>query len=450
VQRWKIIYVAILAALVAILLVGCLRISAEDLYSLPKVSDEYLRLQWHIDEILAQGAEFSPPRGGPNRQSVHLIDLDGSGINEVIAFFSVPGDSALRIYIFRMVDGDYTIAEIIEGVGTAIESVRYVDMDGDGVSEIIVGWQMGEALKHMTIYSIRDLHAVQLTQPVEYEGIAVFNLTGHGNLDVITVRHASQESGAAAEVFVLMPDGEIVSAEARLSYGIDTITRVLTGHLVDGVPAIFVESEGRFDSGDLVTDICIYDDGGFMNISLKLPSGVSEETVRETVRMRILSSDINSDGIIKVPVPRLLRAQSETAYYAIDWYSFNSSGTSSLALTTYHNNTDEWFLILPFDWRGRVSVRREDVVTGERTVIFSYIPGNDGPHEDFLKIHRITGDAREERARLPGRVMLISEGTAVYAFELLAAPNSFGLTFNEALIMGNFRLIYSDWLAGTI
>jgi len=125
-------------------------------------------------------------------------------------------------------------------------------------------------------------------------------------------------------------------------------------------------------------------------------------------------------------------------------------GHSRLALTTYHNTFDEWFLILPFDWREKVSVRREDNVSGERTVVFSYITGQEGPFEDFLKIYKLTGDMGEERARLPGRVMLMSEGTAVYAFELLTAPDSFGLTFNEASIRENLRLIYSDWLAGII
>jgi hypothetical protein len=345
-----------------------------------------------------------------------------------------------------MVDGDYAVAEVIEGVGTAIESVRYVDMDGDGTMEIVVGWQMGEALKHMEIYSIKDFHAVLLGS-AEYESITVYDLNGDGNDDVIAVRLPSQETGAVAEVFMLMPDGEMVSAEARLSNNIDIISRVLTGRLIDGIPAIFVESEGRFDDGILVTDICVYHEGHLVNISVKGPSGISEETVRAR---RILSSDVNNDGIIKVPMPRILQAQSETVYHAIDWYSFNSFGSSRLALTTYHNNMDEWFLILPLDWRGRVSVRREDVVTGERTVIFSYIAGEDGPYEDFLKIFRMTGEMREERAMLPGRVRLATEGMAVFAFELLEPPNSFGLTFDEALIRDNFRLLFSDWLAGTI
>ena len=440
----KVIFAAFLTAIAVVNLPGCLRITADELYSLPQVSEEYLKLQASIDSVLNLGAEFSPPASGPNRQTVQLKDLNGDGVDEAIVFFSEPGDSALKLYIFEVVDGDYVVAEVIEGVGTAFESVRYVDMSGDGVSEIVVGWQMSPALKHMSIFSIKDFHSILLASS-EYTWLTVYDLTGDGSDDVIALRLPSNELGAVAEVFNLMPDGEIVSSEARLSIGIETISRVLTGRLVDNVPALFVESEGSFEDGGLVTDICIYQDGSFTNISAQGAGGISEGTVRT----HMLSSDINSDGTVEVPMPRRLKAQSETAYYAIDWYVFDSAGQDSLTMTTYHNISDEWFLILPFDWRGKVSVRREDSVPGERTVIFSYIAGEDGPYEDFLKIYKLSGDRGEEQARLPGRVKLLSEGAAVYAFEMLAEPNSFGLTFYEALIKENFRLIYPDWLAGS-
>ena len=434
---------AMLLTMAIMLLSGCLNVTADELYKLPMASDEYIRLEGHINQVLTQGAEFSPPISGPNRQSVQLKDLSGDGTNEVITFFSVLGDSTLKIVIFEMVDGDYAVAEIIDGIGTDFESVRYVDMDGDGIMEIVVGWQMSAALKHMSIFSIRDFHSVEIAW-ADYSEMIVFDIDGDGNDDVIVFRLPTSESGAVAEMFKLMPDGEVISLEARLSSGIDTITRVLTGRLIDGTPAIFVDSEGRFDGGGIVTDILVYRDGSFTNISIKGPGSISEETVRT----RVFSADINQTGIIKVPMPRRLMAQSETAYYAIDWYAYNSMGHSSLALTTYHNNFDEWFLILPFDWRGRVSVRREDVVSGERTVIFSYIAGEDGPYQDFLKVYRISGEMRMERASLDNRVMILADGAFAYAFELLAEPNSFGLTFDEALIRDNFRLIHSEWLVG--
>jgi len=440
------IIISLLTIITAVLLTGCLRITADELYSLPEVSDEYLRLQAHINVLLNQGSEFAPPTGGPNRQAVQLIDLTGNDTNEVIAFFSVPGESTLRVYIFEFVDGDYAVAEIIEGVGDAIESVRYVDMDGDGTKELVIGWQMGTALKYMSIYSISGFHSEVLVSGVEYSELAVYDISADDTEDVIVFRLPTPETGAVAEVYSLMRDGEIVREEARLSSGIESISRILTGTLFDGKPAIFVDSEGTFENGSLVTDVLAKHRDEFLNVSLVIASGVSEDNVRH----RMASSDINKDGIIKVPSLRRLIAQSETEYFAIDWNAFYSSGQRRLILTTYHNNFDEWFLILPHDWREKVSVRREDAVPGERTIIFSYFANAEGPHEDFLKIFKLSGDTAEERATQGDRKVLLVEGTAAYAFEILAPPNSFGLSFNEDLIKENFRLIYSDWITGSI
>ena len=424
-----------------ILASGCMNILAEDLYALPQLSEGYVRLQNKINDVLSEGAELSPPTRGVNRQAVQLRDLTGNGVDEVIAFFSIPSEGMLNVYIFTIEDGDYSVAEIIELTGMAFDSVRYVDMDGDGVKEIVIGWQMGPALRQMEIFSVRDFHAVSLTR-TEYIEFIDFDLTGNGNNDVIVIDPLTQEQGTPISVYMLMPDGELIMSSARLSNGVDVISRILTGRLSDNTPAVFVESEGRFEEGNrLVTDVLIYHENELVNITVKGASGISDETVRT----RMNSSDINRDGIIKIPIPRELRAQSETQYYAIDWLTFNRNGYSTLALTTYHNNNDEWFLILPFDWRERVSVRREDGVAGERTVVFSYIQSYN-EIIDFLKIYKITGDLRETRADLPGRQRLLSQGSAVYAFELLSPPNSFGLTFDENLIRDNFRLMYLDWL----
>jgi len=446
VSRAKILIVIILSVVGSILLSGCLlRISADDLYRLPQVSEDYLRLQGHINTVLGEGAEFAPPISGPNRQSVQLKDLNGDGINEVIAFFRIPGYSTLKIYFFEMIDGDYSVAMIIEGAGTAIESIRYVDMDGDGIMEVIVGWQLGDALKHMEIYSVIDF-SPELIHSAEYEGITVFDINADRNDDVIVVRLSTVDSSAVAQVFMRTEEKENITSKVSLSNGIETISRVFRGTLIGGEPALFIESEGRFDYGSFVTDIVAFRNGEFTNISRRESSGVSEQTVRQR---RILSADINNDDIVKVPNPRRLRSDAETAHYVMDWYSFAINGASRLELTTYHNPTDEWFLIIPPDWSDRIVVRREDVVSGERSIIFSYIAGEDSPAEDFLSIHRLTGDAREARSALPGRVRLISEGTSIYAFELLAPEDSIGLTFNEEIVAENFRLIFSDWLAGT-
>jgi len=241
----------------------------------------------------------------------------------------------------------------------------------------------------------------------------------------------------------LMPDGEMVSRKAQLSAGVEAISRVIRGRLGNGVPAIFVES--KINTSNVVTDILFYQEDQLVNISLSSTSGVSDDTVRT---LSIYCQDINGDGITELPIPRLLKAQSQTNYYSYDWYVYYSNGTRRLAYTTYHNNSDGWFIVIPPDWRERVSIRRDDSVQGERTLVFSFIDEINDEYQDFLKIYTLSGDDREDRARLAGRFRLRSEGETVFAAEILQGADSYGIAVAKDVVVSNFRLIVSEWITG--
>ena len=79
---------ALLAAALTLLLSGCFVKTVDELYTLPRHSDEYDRLELAIDAVLSgQSAVYSAPVSGPNQQSVQLADLDGDGQEEAIAVF---------------------------------------------------------------------------------------------------------------------------------------------------------------------------------------------------------------------------------------------------------------------------------------------------------------------------------------------------------------------------
>ena len=86
---------------------------------------------------------------------MQLTDLDGDGVEEAVAFFRSSNDERpLKIYIFRAVEDSYEQAAVIEGSGTAIYSIRYVDMDRDGRREILVGWRISPEIQALGVYSI--------------------------------------------------------------------------------------------------------------------------------------------------------------------------------------------------------------------------------------------------------------------------------------------------------
>ena len=139
-------------------------------------------------------------------------------------------------------------------------------------------------------------------------------------------------------------------------------------------------------------------------------SPVSEDTVRGDI---VYCRDINSDGIKEVPIPRSLPSTNENAYRVLDWYAYSSSGTRKLVLTTYHNSSDGWYLVLPDEWGDDITLRREDSVSGERAVIFSVWRGENLPPEDFLIIYALSGENREDKAKRDGRFILLTEDEVI-------------------------------------
>ncbi len=440
-MRRKRALAALLLALATLLLSGCMNSTIDELLSLPQPSEEYLELQKSIDEILASGAVYSAPSAGSYRQSVQLYDVNGDGTNEALAFFSMAGEKPLKIYIFRLRGSGYETAAVIEGDGTEIASISYLDMNKDGWAEIVVGWKMGSEIQMLNIYSLKGF-AVSSVAATDYNEYLTADLDGNGREDLLVMREVGGDDAGCVVCYSMTGDGETESSEARMSPGSKSVAKAVTGQLSDGVAALFVESV--YGGTGLITDIFISRNGQLQIISTR-GEGVSESTVRYyTVYCR----DINGDGVMEIPIPRSLPAQGETGYRALDWYSYSSRGLTNLAVSTYHNYSDSWYLILPKNWRGNVTVRREDSATGERAVVFSVWNGEDKPVTDFLKIIALSGENRAEAAVRGTRQVLKREDEVIYSAELLLDSEEWEYMVDFQYLREHFSLIYSEWITG--
>ena len=153
-----------LAALLAALglmgtLSGCslnLAAAPEDLYTLPQLPAEYAELNHSIRQLIEAGAEYAAPTAGTNLQPLQMVDLDGDGQEEAVAFLRRGSDErALKIYIYERTESGYAQSAVIEGSGTAIYSVDYRDLDGDGRQEILVSWKVGPEVQALSVFTLR-------------------------------------------------------------------------------------------------------------------------------------------------------------------------------------------------------------------------------------------------------------------------------------------------------
>ena len=428
---------------------GCgFSFSPEELYSLPQLPAEYTELNNCINQVIESGAEYAAPVSGSNIQSVQLEDLNGDGEEEAVAFFRNTADEKpLKIYIFTAEEETYRQTAVIEGTGTSIYSIAYEDLDQDGIKELLVGWRVNTDMQALSVYTLRSGRPEELIQGTSYVRYAVNDLNQDGLWELVVLRADEENNGIADYYcwqegeFQLRTSARITSTMAELSQQ----GKVRSGVLQDETPALFVT--GVEESAWMATDILAVKNGELVNILLSDVTGVSSEIAPFC---SLYPEDINGDGVTEVPHPESIPAWGNVAEEPcrrIDWYAYASDGTKTLAMSTYHNVDDGWYLRLPDSWRDQILITRTAGAEAS-TVTFSIQGDGTEPPRDFLRITKLTGSNREIQATRAGRIILRRQPEIIYTAELLEANSGWEYGLTEDEVREAFNLITTEWTAG--
>lgn len=97
-----------------------------------------------IETFLPSGSKLLPPESPGGLEAIQKHDVNGDGIEEVIVTYRT-GEKEKRPYIMllRKQNGHWKKAWTYAGQGYEIDTVRFADITGNGVPELLVGWKMG-------------------------------------------------------------------------------------------------------------------------------------------------------------------------------------------------------------------------------------------------------------------------------------------------------------------
>ena len=273
----------------------------------------------------------------------------------------------------------------------------------------------------------------------------VSDLTVAGLSDLFVLRFNPEERTGVAELYTSI-DGQIErEPEASMSVGVGAIKRIIAGKIENGIPAILVAS--TYEESGIITDVFAIRDGVFCNITAETETGLSALTVRNYY---VYATDIDSDGVIELPEPTQLPSASGTentdTYWTIHWYSLSLDGSRTQKITTYHNYSAGWYVVLPDLWDGNLTVSRSEAVSGVRGYVFSHWYGADRESREIFTIYAFTGDNRETLATSDGRFILGTKGDVTFAASL--GTDTWGKSMTEEELKTWFRYIRVDWNTG--
>lgn len=431
--------ICFLIAVMAIL-AGCTVQTMEEMYRLPRRSEEYNDLQKAIDSAMS-GLEYSAPLSGENQQTVQIADIDGDGQDEYLLFAKGNHEKPLRILVFRDVGDTFVNTDTIECNGSFFDQVEYVNMDGrDGV-EIVVGRQLNDqVMRSVSIYSVVDGEVTQHVS-VNYSKFLTADLDGDGLSELFLLRPGQTENDNGVAELYSMKSGTMERyKEVNLSQPVDKLKRIIVGKMDGGKTGVYVASA----VGDtaLMTDIYTVIDQELVNVTLSNESGTGVRTMRN---FYIYADDIDNDGVVELPSLITMQPMSGTiggdAHHLIRWYAMSPTGAEIDKMYTYHNFVDEWYLQLD----SQLAPRLVAVNRGYQTELYLWDKAYKHT-EKILTVFTFSGQNKNEQGLSENRFVLHRTDSVVYAALLEDAAAKYGLT-RESVVY-SFRMIQQDWKTG--
>ena len=436
-SRIRKIFAAVLAVL---LLTGCSMRTLDELYLVPKRSEEYNDLQSAIDRNIGK-LEYCAPLSGENVQTVQMADLDGDGTQEYLLFAKGTSDKPLQILLFRQEEGEYVLSDTIQSPGSAFDVVEYARLDDKPGYELIVGCQISDQVtRSVSVYSFQRGKAVALMS-ANYTKLLPYDINADGRSELMVLHPGeSDEANGLAELYYYAGGIMERSNQVSMSESTDRLKRIVAGKLHGGQLAVYVAS--AVGESAIITDVFAMVDDHFTNVSLSNESGTSVQTLRNYY---VYADDIDNDGVVELPDLITMRSPLDmniaTMQYLIRWYAMAADGSEVEKAYTYHNFQGGWYMTLDSGWASRVAVLQ----IGNAYGFYVWDESFDSAQK-LLTVYTLTGNDREEQAGVDNRFVLHKTDAVIYAANLDVSSAAYGLT-QDALVK-RFHLIHQDWKTG--
>jgi hypothetical protein len=310
-----------------------------------------------VMQFLPPGSQLTVPLNPAESSAVALHDLTGNGSPEVIAFYKTEKtDYEIGVLVLSQSGGNWKKTASFTGIGRELDYVDYVDMTGDGIPEMLIGWGGGDGLnKELSVYSLKENQPVELLkQP--YSVMAVGDLAGNREQELALVVHDNNNLVSKAEVYG-PTDGKLSKwTEIQLDGNVNGYEQAVIGKASPTKNGIFIEA--GLGAHSAMTELLILENGQL----LRPLAGTREEMELTFKPYSLYSEDINDDGIIEIGIHTQPPGTDEMAMAEIPWISsyYQWDGKSGLKHMEDHFQSTRLGIDfrIPDKWKDKFTVER--------------------------------------------------------------------------------------------
>lgn len=341
----------------ALILSGCDIFSADtaELLSPPALTGDLLPIDTAIKESVKTSYTLEYPSRGNYRSAIIQHDINSDGVLEAFAFYSTQDTETSKMNINAVANkGDKWVSVATQSISAGgVDRIEFSDLDADGIDEILVGWEIyGTSERKLAVYSLGEN---TLTQRLleQYTHFTYCDLDEDGGREIFIVRSAPAESRNTAHLYALTSVGVSTISSCELDSTAKTLNHPVVSTLSTGKPAIYID---EIKGVGAVTEVLFLEKGQLQNPLMNAETRETSTTLRTAT---LESRDINSDGIIEIPirheVATVTRSHEAEKQYLTDWCSFTGETLTS-KLTAYMNLNDKYYYAIPKKWIGQIAI----------------------------------------------------------------------------------------------
>ena len=429
---------ALLLAALCFSLCGCELFAAdEELISPPRPQGELYLIKQSLQEAESAKMTLKYPTEGDYRSAIVSVDITGDGKNDAVAFYATESDNITYMHIAVVTerDGEWVTSNDVTVMASGIEQVRFVDLDGDGASEILAGWSVyGDVDKELGVYSFDGITLNSLMKE-KYTEFICCDLDTDQQQELFVLHLSLTDKTAVARCFKAK-DGALSELSRTVSDGnVSSYLAVSVSKLLSGRPAIYIDAQ---KGASLITEIFYLDGGRLVNPLCDAEARVTSATDRPN---SITTTDITGDGVADIPMAQLLpgyaEAQPADRIYLTSWCSFDGQKLV-VTLNTVMNYADGYYITVPKGLEDRLTIEKN--VESRMRIVYLYDTGKNARRSELFRIRAVNRSSWDPSLpEYAGWEKINETDSVVYAVKLSGYNGDGAITAEQ--IKNSFNLI---------
>lgn len=295
--------------------------------------------------------------------SEFIMNEDNSQI--ILPYKNDTNNRPLGLLILEKNDGYWVESQDINFMGASFDEIQLKDLDGDGVSEVVIGYKVNKnATKGLSILK-KERGSYREIFEDNYEQLFLDEFEAIGNYSLLVTKKNPKDESLTLNSLGLSSSGRIKENKVLIG-DIDDKLDIKAGYLNPNKKGVVVEEKEEGNRGKIKVFTVVA--GKIKNIPINGQENILNEKYIDI-------KDVNKDKVLDLPI--LSKSQSGTKsssgkdVWMTYWYSMDDNFNLKYIRKEYTSLDNEFTFEIPVSWGEKINVRElraED--TEKNTIIF--------------------------------------------------------------------------------